>query len=133
MQLFTDDGQHTGMMLTTHVRKALQVIEAVGAGHTQHRPAFGSDGIDPDNPDLFGGYAYHCSRLDPRIYAREAPSDLCTASGVCSLHGEKDCPSLLGGRRRRRHGLQCWARGNTIHLNFHYFFAGILVPFMKKL
>jgi len=60
-------------------------------------PVFGSDGIDPDNPDRFGGYAGHCSRLELRIYAREAPPDLCTASGVYSLHGEKDCPSLLGG------------------------------------
>lgn len=59
-------------------------------------PAFGSDGIAPDNPDLFGGYAGHCSRLAPRIYAREAPPDLCTASGVCSPRGEKDCTSLPG-------------------------------------
>lgn len=59
-------------------------------------PAFGSDGTDPDNPDLFGGYAGHCSKLAPRIYAREAPPGLCPASGVCSLHGEKDCPSLPG-------------------------------------
>ena len=28
-------------------------------------PIFGSNGTDPDNPDLFGGYADHCSRLDP--------------------------------------------------------------------
>ena len=59
-------------------------------------PAFGSDGTDPDNPDLFGGYAGHCSRSAPRIYAREASPDLCPASGICVLHGERDCPSLPG-------------------------------------
>lgn len=52
-------------------------------------PVFGTDGIDPDNPDLFGGYTGHCSRLAPRIYAQEAHSGLCTASGVCSLHGRR--------------------------------------------
>lgn len=56
-------------------------------------PAFGSDGTDQDNPDPFGGYADHCSRLDPSIYAREAHSDLCTDSRDCSLHARKDCPS----------------------------------------
>ncbi|MBV3478612.1 hypothetical protein KSX49_20740, partial [Phocaeicola dorei] len=29
-------------------------------------------------------------------------------------------------------GFRWWTRGNTIHLNFHYFFAGILVPFVKN-
>ena len=56
-------------------------------------PVFGSDGTDPDNPDLFGGYAGHCSRLDLSIYVREAHSDLYTDSGACSLHARKDCPS----------------------------------------
>ena len=56
-------------------------------------PAFGSDGTDPDNPDLFGGYAGHCSKLAPRIYAREAHADLGTDSRDCSLHAGKECPS----------------------------------------
>ena len=59
-------------------------------------PAFGSDGTDQDNPDLFGGYADDCSRSDPSIYAREAHADLGTDSGDCSLHAGKDCPSLPG-------------------------------------
>lgn len=59
-------------------------------------PVFGSDGIDPDNPDLFEGYAGHCSRLAPRIYAQEAHSGRCTVSGGCSLQGQKDCTSLPG-------------------------------------
>ena len=73
MQLLTDDGQDT-WELTTHVRKAPQAIEAVYAGHTQQAPpAFDSDGIHPDNPNPLRGYAGHCSKLAPRIYAREVP------------------------------------------------------------
>lgn len=42
-------------------------------------PAFGSDGIDPDNPDLFGGYAGHCSRL--------RSTDIRTGRAPGPLHG----------------------------------------------
>ena len=88
-------------------------------------PAFGSDGIDPDNPDLFGGYAGYCSRLEPRIYARLPVFVPCMGRRIVLLY--------RGAQRRRRNGLRWWARGNTIHLNFHYFFADILVPFMKNI
>ena len=68
-------------MLTTHVCKATQVIEAIYTRHTQlDPPVLESDGTDSDNPDLFGGYAGHCSRSAPRIYAREAPPGLCPDS-----------------------------------------------------
>ena len=39
-------------------------------------PILGSDGRDQDNPDFFGGYASHCSRLVPQIYAQEAHAGL---------------------------------------------------------
>lgn len=48
-------------MLTTHIRKATQVIEAIYTRHTQlDPPVLESDGTDSDNPDLFEGYAGHC-------------------------------------------------------------------------
>lgn len=66
-------------MLTTHIHKATQVIEAIYTRHTQlDPPVLESDGTDSDNPDLFGGYACHCSRSTPR-YTREKASGLCTA------------------------------------------------------
>ena len=49
-------------------------------------PILGLDGRDQDNPDLFGEYASHCSRLVPQIYAQEAHAVLYPDS-----RGRKDC------------------------------------------
>ena len=90
-------------------------------------PILGSDGRDQDNPDLFGGYASHCSRLVPQIYAQEAHAGLYPDS-----LGWKDCTLPGLHCKRRRHEFRWGTRRNTIHLNFHYFSADSLVPFMKN-
>ncbi len=42
--------------------------------------------------------------------------------------GWKDCTPL----KEKKVQIPVGTRKNTIHLNFHYFSAGILVPFMKN-
>lgn len=90
-------------MLTTHIHKATQVIEAIYTRHTQlDPPVLESDGTDSDNPDLFGGYACHCSRSTPR-YTREKPRAFALLRSLCPAWRE-GLSSLTKGAPKEEDG-----------------------------